>query len=132
MQAKLTPKTIELIKYNANVFSTNATEITTTMYKKLFRKYPMFKDLFKDVPNNQHNLLVETLSKITLNIDQMHIVFPLLNKIAITHVQINVRPNYYIIFEMVFIESIKEVIGNKVDTNVLRLGRKYINIYLIS
>ena len=135
IEAKLTPSTIELIKSSANLIASHATTITALTHKKLFKKYPMLQELFKDAPQNQHEILAEALSLFAVNIDKMHILYPALQEIAMSHVKVNIRPNYYILLGIIFVESLEEIIGDKVDTNVIDAWRevyKYISSILIN
>ena len=90
-------------------------EIAASMYSKLFSQYPGIKEMFQNAPSNQHEVLAETISGIAVNINNLAIFQPVLDKIAYKHVQVGVKPNHYPIITEMMLSAFEDVLSDKVQ-----------------
>ena len=134
MNEELSEETVNIINSSAELLATRSTDITTRMYEILFSKYPQLKELFKDQPENQYMILADALSLFAVNIAQLDTLEPALNKIARTHVKVNVKPIHYPMVGMSLLEAMRDVLGDEVPIAFYDAWRevyKYLGLVLV-
>ncbi|MCF6340931.1 MAG: globin domain-containing protein [Sulfurimonas sp.] len=109
---KTSVKSVDILYKTSGLIEKNSIEISKTMYILLFDLHPEFKVLFKNAPSDQHKLLAETMSSYAVNIKNIHILKPALEKIAKTHVNNGVKPYQYKIISHMLLLSYKVVLGD--------------------
>ena len=110
---------IVIIKKSSHLIETHSIEIARTMYILLFDLYPEFKLSFNNAPSNQHKLLSETLSVYAININNIKILKPALEKIAQTHAKAGVQPEQYKIIEDMMLLAFKTVLVEKATDELI-------------
>jgi hemoglobin-like flavoprotein len=105
---------IKHIETTSSLIHTNAQEIAKTMYILLFDLYPDYKSFFKKAPSNQHELLAETISFFAVNIKNIAMFEPLIQKIALVHVDVGVKEEHYKVIEDMMLLSFKIHLSEKV------------------
>ena len=103
----LSAKSINIIQNSAIIVTSNANEITKSLYKIIFTKYPDLSLLFEKVPENQKYFLADAISAFAINIDNLHILKPALNVIAQKHVKKNIKPIHYVMIGLAFVEALE-------------------------
>lgn len=115
MKQELSQKTIDIIKESADLISEKNIEITQKMYEILFKKNPQLKILFANASADQHIKLANTISAYAHNIDQLYKLEADLNIIALSHVNVKVRPDHYPIVGRAFINALEFVLVDDLD-----------------
>ncbi len=120
-----------------NIYATSALidkhskEIAQTMYFFMFTTYPEAKELFRNAPANQHEVLAETISAIAVNINNLDVFMPAINKIAYTHVRVGIKPNHYPYVTNSILHAFESVLEDKLQNismqNLLDSWREAIN-----
>ncbi len=134
MRKELSQSSIDIIKKSACCITSNDVKISSRMYEILFEKYPKLKVLFANSPNDQHMKLANAISSYAVNIDKIHVLFPALEVIAISHVREDVKPQHYPLVGRAFIQAIEDVLGDDASMELLDAWRevyKYIADILI-
>jgi len=131
---KLSEETLDIITNSAELVSANDTKITKRMYILMFEKYPSFKLLFKDAPEDQYMRLAEIISAYAVNIKKIEKLKPALVVIAERHVRLKIKPGHYYKVGTVFIEAMEDVLGSQATLEFIDAWReayKYLSDILI-
>ncbi len=112
-------KNVNILYKSSGLIEKKSAEIAKTMYTILFDLHPEMKTFFEGAPSHQHTLLAETISSYAVNIRNLHILKPALEKIAKTHVEVGVQPHQYKIIKKVLLLSFKEVLGKDATTELI-------------
>lgn len=134
MSKGISQQSIDVIKASACCITSNDVQISSRMYEILFEKYPKMQMLFANSPKNQHMKLANAISSYAVNIEKIHVLFPALEVIAISHVREDVKPAHYPLIGRAFIEAIEDVLGDDASMELLDAWRevyKYIADILI-
>ena len=118
----LSQKTIEIVKSTVPVLKEHGLEITKTFYKTMFTNNPEVKEMFnmdKQESGEQPKALAMTILAAAQNIENLAILAPAVQKIAKTHVNVNVKPEHYPIVGKYLLGAIKEVLGETATEEVL-------------
>ena len=118
----LSQKTIEIVKSTVPVLKEHGLEITKTFYKTMFTNNPEVKEMFnmdKQESGEQPKALAMTILAAAQNIEDLAILAPAVQKIAKTHVNVNVKPEHYPIVGKYLLGAIKEVLGEAATEEVL-------------
>ena len=94
-QEALTEERKQLVKSTAPLLKEKAEAITTRMYEIMFANYPDAKELFKNAPNNQNQILARSIVAYAENIDNLGALSDAVERIAKHHVQTNIKPEHY-------------------------------------
>lgn len=121
---ELSKKTIEIVKETAQPVSLNAKAITTKMYKILFDTNPELKDLFKDADPDQHKKLAAAVSAYAANIDNLSVLGKAVEKMATTHVRVNIKPEHYPLVGVALLGAVKDVLGDAATEDVLEAWKE--------
>ena len=124
MAQELTQSTIDVIINTADMVVSNSTQITKSMYKILFAKYPHVENLFKDQPQNQYMILSEALSLFAVNIDKIDKLTPALNRIAVTHVRTNVKAGHYPMVGLALLTAMEDVLTDRATVEFIDAWRE--------
>merc|ERR1712227_879859 len=112
-QFKLSAKTIELLKGSAAEIKENGTAIATELFKILFERYEVFKDLFPaDVIKNGKmiSVLPHALSAFAEFADNMLELDDTINRIVSRHVSSGVQQWHYPLLEECFIDALNKTL----------------------
>lgn len=107
----MTENTKEIIKSTAPLLKEKKDEITETMYKILFEKYPETKILFKDASDDQPKKLANAIYAYANNIDNLGNLQKGLETMVKAHVKTNIKPEYYPMVQDALLSSIKKTLG---------------------
>lgn len=116
---KVSIENINILYKSSNLIEKNSIKIAKTMYELLFDLHPEMKTFFEGSPSHQHKLLAETISSYAVNIRNIHILKPALEKIAKTHVEAGVQPHQYEIIKHVLLLSFKTVLAKDATKELL-------------
>ncbi|MDF1879914.1 hypothetical protein JHD50_01130 [Sulfurimonas sp. MAG313] len=116
----LTKETIAMIKQSSGLIELNASKISENMYTLLFDLYPQHIEMFDNAPSNQHELLAETISLYAVNIDNLAILKPVLEKISRTHENMGVQEKHYAHVLEVMLLAFKNVLKDKATVPLLK------------
>merc|ERR1712227_844965 len=112
-QFKLSAKTIQLLKGSAAEIKENGTAIATELFKILFERYEVFKDLFpSDVIKNGKmiSVLPHALSAFAEFADNMLELDDTINRIVSRHVSNGVQQWHYPLLEECFIDALNKTL----------------------
>ncbi len=111
MEHNLSKKSIEIIKETASLITINDELIAKRMYEIMFQKHPSFEKLFENANIGQHKKLAEALSAYAINIENLKILKPALERIAEIHVKRGVKAEFYPMVGLCLIQAIEDVLG---------------------
>lgn len=114
----MTENTKNIIKATAPVLKERKDEITETMYKILFEKYPETKVLFKDATDDQAKKLANAIYAYASNIDQLQNLQKGLETMVATHVKTNIQAKHYPMVQDALLTSIKQTLGDACTSEV--------------
>ncbi len=117
---KISVKNIDIIYKSSGLIEKKSIEIAKTMYVLLFDLHPEMKTIFEGAPSNQHKLLAETISAYAVNINNLDILKPALEKICKKHEEHGVQPHHYEIIEDVMLKSFKIVLGKDATDELIK------------
>ncbi len=120
----LSPTTIETVKLTAGAVAQHAEAITAKMYEILFTEYPELKVLFSDADPDQHKKLAAAVSAFAVNIDNLAVLLPAVEKMAQSHVRTQVKPEHYPIVGVSILGAIKEVLGDAATDEILEAWKE--------
>merc|ERR1712227_777496 len=112
-QFKMSTKTIDLLKGSAAEIKENGTAIATELFKILFERYEVFKDLFPaDVIKNGKmiSVLPHALSAFAEFADNMLELDDTINRIVSRHVSNGVQQWHYPLLEECFIDALNKTL----------------------
>ncbi|NPA52978.1 MAG: hypothetical protein GXO22_08795 [Aquificae bacterium] len=107
----LDPKTIEIVKQTAPLLKEKGEEVTVRMYEILFSKYPQTKELFKNAPEDQYKRLANAIISYSANVDNLDALQNAIEKMAVKHVQTNVKPEHYPFVKDALLSAISDVLN---------------------
>lgn len=110
---------IEIINESSSLIENKSIQIAKTMYVMLFDLHPDFKVYFDNAPSNQHELLAETISVYAVNIRNIRILEPALQRISKVHTLVGVEPEQYPIIKKMLLLSIKVVLQEKATSELI-------------
>jgi hemoglobin-like flavoprotein len=117
MAAQLTAETQQIVKSTAPILKEQGDAVTARMYELMFQTHPELKALFVNAPNNQNEILARAIISYSENIDNLPALEGALDKIAIHHINTNVKAEHYPIVEECLMQALKDVIGEKIITD---------------
>ena len=106
---------IKNIYATSALIGNHAQEIAKTMYLYMFTTYPEAKELFRNAPSNQHEVLADTISAIAVNINNLEVFMPAINKIAYTHVRVGIKPEHYPYVTNSLLHAFETVLQNQLQ-----------------
>jgi nitric oxide dioxygenase len=107
----MTQETINIVKQTAPLIKEKKEEITTTMYKIMFTKYPKVKEMFKDATPDQYKKLANAVYAYAANIDKLENLKSGIETMAIAHVKTNVKAEHYPIVGECLLEAVRKVLN---------------------
>ena len=122
--SSVSPKTVEIVKATAAPVAANAEAITTCMYEILFSTHPELKVLFKDADADQHKKLAAAVSAYAANIDNLAALSKAVEKMAATHVRVNIKPEHYPLVGVSLLGAIKDVLGDAATEEVIEAWKE--------
>jgi nitric oxide dioxygenase len=99
------------VKQTAPLIKEKKEEITTTMYKIMFTKYPKVKEMFKDATPDQYKKLANAVYAYAANIDKLENLKSGIETMAIAHVKTNVKAEHYPIVGECLLEAVRKVLN---------------------
>lgn len=115
----MTEKTIAIVKATAAPVAANAETITTRMYEILFSTHPQLQVLFKDADPDQHKKLAAAVAAYAANIDNLGALSKAVEKMATTHVRVNIKPEHYPLVGVALLGAVKDVLGEAATGEVI-------------
>ncbi len=118
----LSTQTIEIVKATVPVLKERGVEITQVFYKNMLGENPDIRAMFdaeKQKDGSQPKALAMTVLAAAQNIDKLEVLAPAVNKIAKTHVELNVKPEHYPIVGKYLLGAIKEVLGDAATDEII-------------
>ncbi|WP_294658677.1 globin domain-containing protein [uncultured Fusobacterium sp.] len=118
----LSTQTIEIVKATVPVLKERGVEITQVFYKNMLGENPDIRAMFdaeKQKDGSQPKALAMTVLAAAQNIDKLEVLAPAVNKIAKTHVGLNVKPEHYPIVGKYLLGAIKEVLGDAATDEII-------------
>lgn len=121
--------TIDIIKSTVPVLREHGLTVTTTFYDLMFKNNPEVRPLFSDdrqKSGEQAKLLAMTVLAAAENIDNLEKIMPVVNKVAVKHVEANVKPEHYPIVGENLLLALKEVLKENATVEILEAwGKTY-------
>jgi len=115
---ELSAKTIEIVKSTAPAVKANSDKITSRMYERMFGNFPYAKPLFKNAPKNQPQVLARSIVGYAENIDKLAALEPVLDRIAVHHVETSILPEHYPWVAESLLGAIKDILGDAITDEV--------------
>jgi len=122
----LSDKSVSVVFNSSSLIESHASQIAQTMYILLFDLHPEFKKFFHNAPSNQHQLLSSTISAYAVNVKNIKILMPALEKIANTHIRVGVLPEHYEVIQHMILLSFKVVLADKATQEIIEAWRETI------
>ncbi|MDO4536011.1 MAG: globin domain-containing protein [Clostridium perfringens] len=123
----LSEETIALVQHSIPLLKKNEDDILSLFYKKLFEADEVIKEMFNKVTKEkgkQPMALIKTLIIIAQNLDDLSKMKPMIKIVSTMHVQRHVQKNQYIIVKKCFLDSMKEILGDKLSLDTLNAWSK--------
>lgn len=117
-QEALTDERKQIVKSTAPVLKEKAEAVTTRMYEIMFSNYPDVKELFKNAPNNQNQILARSIVAYAENIDNLGALGDAVEKIAKHHVEVGIKPEHYPWVIESLLQAIADVLGEAATSEV--------------
>lgn len=117
-QSALTEERKKIVKDTAPILKEKGEEVTTRMYEIMFSNYPDAKELFKNAPNNQNQILARSIIAYAENIDNLAALEGAIDKIAQHHIDTNVKPEHYPWVIESLLQAMKDVLGDAITDDV--------------
>jgi nitric oxide dioxygenase len=124
MADQLTAEEQKIVKSTAPLLKEKGDAVTARMYELMFQNHPDLKALFVNAPNNQNEILARAIISYSENIDNLPALEGALDKIAMHHINTNVKPEHYPIVEQSLIQALKDVLGNTVTDEIAEAWKK--------
>lgn len=122
MTQTLTETTKAIVRATVPVLTTNGTEITAAMYKRLFENSKV-RDLFNQSNQGEEGRQTKALAQAILayaqNIDNLAILTGAVERIAQKHVGLHIRPDHYPHVATALLGAIKDVLGEAATDKIL-------------
>ena len=115
----ISDKSVSTVFNSSSLIESHATQIAKTMYILLFDLHPEYQKFFHNAPSNQHQLLSSTISAYAVNIKNIRVLMPALEKIAQTHIRVGVKPEHYAVIEHMILLSFKVVLQEKASEEMI-------------
>ncbi len=120
----LSQTTIDIVKATAPAVAVNAEKITLRMYEILFSDYPETEALFGNAASDQHIKLASAVGAYAANIENIEVLSEVVEKMAISHVATNVRPEHYPMVGLSILGAIKDVLSKTATEDVLNAWKE--------
>jgi nitric oxide dioxygenase len=117
-QSALTEERKQIVKATAPVLKEKGEAITTRMYEIMFTNYPDAKELFKNSPNNQNQVLAKSIIAYAENIDNLDALGGAVEKITQHHVNTKVKPEHYPWVIESLLQAMTDVLGEAATLEV--------------
>ncbi len=114
----MTENTKEIIKSTIPFIKDNKDEITSTMYKILFEKYPQTKELFKNSTDDQPKKLANAIYAYANNLDKLDTLTKGIETMVNAHVKTNIQPEHYPMVQDALLTSLKQSLGDKCTSEI--------------
>jgi len=108
----LTDEKKKIVKDTAPILTEKGEAITTRMYEIMFSNYPDAKKLFANQPENQNQVLAKAIIGYAKNIDNLSALSGAIEKIAVRHVEVNVKAIYYPWVVESLLQAMSDVLGD--------------------
>ncbi|CAN7571779.1 NO-inducible flavohemoprotein [Rhizobium sp. LjRoot258] len=122
MTQTLTETTKAIVRATVPVLTTNGTEITAAMYKRLFENSKV-RDLFNQSNQGEEGRQTKALAQAILayaqNIDNLAALTGAVERIAQKHVGLHIRPDHYPHVATALLGAIKDVLGAVATDEIL-------------
>lgn len=117
-QEALTDERKKIVKDTAPILKEKGEAVTTRMYEVMFSNYPDAKELFKNAPNNQNQILARSIIAYAENIDNLGALEGAIEKIAKHHIDTDIKPAHYPWVIESLLQAMKDVLGDVVTDAV--------------
>ncbi len=117
-QTALTEERKRIVKSTAPILKEKAEAITTRMYEIMFANYADVKELFKNSPNNQNQILARSIVAYAENIDNLGVLGDAVERISKHHVATNIKPEHYPWVIESLLQAMTDVLGDAITTEV--------------
>lgn len=121
MTETLSAETIAIVKSTAPALQQHGVAITTRMYERLFVD-PEIKVMFDQAAQEsgeQPKRLAAAIIAYAKNVDNLGALTQAVERMAVRHVEVGVKPEHYPAVAAALLPAIKDVLGDAVDQKVL-------------
>ncbi|SEI15994.1 nitric oxide dioxygenase [Rhizobium tibeticum] len=122
MTQTLTETTKAIVRATVPALTTNGTEITAAMYKRLFENSNV-RDLFNQSNQGEEGRQTKALAQAILayaqNIDNLAVLTGAVERIAQKHVGLHIRPDHYPHVATALLGAIRDVLGEVATDDIL-------------
>lgn len=108
----ITPKHVTLVQQSMEKVIPISDKVATIFYDTLFNIDPSLKALFKNDMEQQKRKLIVSLDMIIKGLDQMDMILPAIEKLAIKHVSYGVKPEHYTLVGNALLITLHDVLGD--------------------
>lgn len=116
----LDQNTKDIVKSTVPLLREHGVEITTVFYKTMFEANPEVKGMF-DMAKQESGAQPKALAMMVLgaaeNIDNLENILPAVKKVALKHINTNVKAEHYPIVGENLLKAIRLVLGKDVATD---------------
>jgi hemoglobin-like flavoprotein len=113
-QEALTDERKKIVKDTAPILKEKGEAITTRMYEIMFSEYPDAKELFKNAPTNQNQILARSIMAYAENIDNLGNLEGAIERIAKHHIETDIKPIHYPWVIESLLQAMVDVLGDAV------------------
>ncbi|EDN72664.1 Globin-like protein [Beggiatoa sp. SS] len=106
------------MKDTAPILKEKGEAITTRMYEVMFSNYPDAKELFKNAPKNQNQILARSIIAYAENIDNLAVLEGAIEKIAKRHIETEVKSEHYPWVIESLLQAMVDVLGDAITDAV--------------
>ncbi|MCH2037589.1 MAG: globin domain-containing protein [Rickettsiales bacterium] len=108
----ITPEHVTLVQQSMEKVIPLSDTVASIFYDTLFNIDPSLKALFKHDMEQQKRKLMVSLDMIVKGLDQIDMILPAIEKLAIKHVSYGVKPEHYTLVGNALLITLQEVLGD--------------------
>jgi nitric oxide dioxygenase len=120
--ALLDQKRIDIVKSTVPVLEQHGEKITTRFYQLMFGAHPELLHIFNHAnqkQGKQQRALASAVYAAAMYIDNLEVIFPVVNQIAQKHRSLGIKPEHYPIVGKYLILAIKDVLGDAATDEII-------------
>ncbi|WP_462322604.1 globin domain-containing protein [Halochromatium sp.] len=118
------PDTVSRVRQTWALILPQRKSVCRAFYRRLFLDHPELRPLFKGEIDEQADLFVTMINTVISALEYPERVRPLIETLGARHAEYGVRPEDYLKFEQVLLETLYEALGDELDAEAQAAWRE--------
>lgn len=118
------PDTVSHVRQTWALILPQRRSVCRAFYRRLFLHHPELRPLFKGEIDEQADLFVTMINTVISALEHPERVRPLIETLGARHAEYGVRPEDYLKFEQVLLETLHEALGDELDAEAQAAWRE--------